>query len=349
MSVLSLPTHDSGVQDSWAFLKELLTGVCPRDFAVRLWDGTNLPPDDGQPTRFTLVLQHAGALKRMFSSPTELTLGEAYIYNDYDIEGDIEAAVRLRGALVRARTFAERLRLGSLLLKLPETGPTYQRRAPQLAGELHSKQRDCRAVRYHYDLSNEFYALFLDSRMVYSEGYFASPEDDLDTAQLQKLDKICRALRLNAGERLLDIGCGWGGLIIHAARNFGIEAVGITLSEAQAELARERVREAGLEQRCRVEVCDYRDLSETESFDKIASIGMVEHVGAKRLPGYFAQAWRLLRSGGAFALSGSQGPSPSPPSDPVPSAMSTFSPTVSWSRFTRSLRLPKWQDSRSNR
>jgi cyclopropane-fatty-acyl-phospholipid synthase len=142
--------------------------------------------------------------------------------------------------------------------------------------------------------------LFLDSRMIYSTACFARPEDDLDTAQLQKLEKICRTLQLQAGERFLDIGCGWGGLIVHAAQNFGVRALGITLSEKQAQMARERIRAAGLDDRCRVEICDYRDLKETAGFDKIASDGMVEHVGAKQLPEYFGRVWRLLRPGGKF-------------------------------------------------
>lgn len=130
--------------------------------------------------------------------------------------------------------------------------------------------------------------------------YFETEHDDIDTAQEQKLDYICRKLRLKAGERLLDIGCGWGGLIIHAVKHYGVEAVGITLSKSQAELANERIHAAGLQDKCRVAIRDYRDLEAAEQFDKLVSVGMFEHVGAERLKQYFGQAWKLLRPGGVF-------------------------------------------------
>jgi cyclopropane-fatty-acyl-phospholipid synthase len=136
--------------------------------------------------------------------------------------------------------------------------------------------------------------------MVYSCAYFANPDDDLDTAQEQKLEYICRKLRLQHGERLLDIGCGWGGLVIYAAQHYGVEAYGITLSEPQVELAQKRIEEAGLTGKCKVEVRDYREVTEANSFDKIVSVGMFEHVGESLLPTYFKQAWQLLRPGGVF-------------------------------------------------
>jgi len=169
-----------------------------------------------------------------------------------------------------------------------------------LHGRRHSTTRDRRAVTYHYDVPGEFYALWLDERMVYSCAYFATPDEDLDAAQERKLDYICRKLRLRRGEKVLDIGCGWGGLIIHAACRYGVEALGITLSEPQAELANERIRRAGLEGRCRVEVRDYREIEEWGVYDKLVSVGMFEHVGEARLPDYFSRAYRLLRPGGAF-------------------------------------------------
>jgi cyclopropane-fatty-acyl-phospholipid synthase len=156
------------------------------------------------------------------------------------------------------------------------------------------------AVRSHYDVGNAFYALWLDRRLVYSCAYFATGIEDLDAAQAAKLDHICRKLRLAPGERLLDIGCGWGGLVQYAAEHYGVQALGITLSQPQAELARERIAAAGLADRCQIEVRDYRDLPPDASFDKIVSVGMVEHVGRRRLPTYFATAWRHLRPGGLF-------------------------------------------------
>ncbi len=302
MAAQSVNTHDREVQTALSFLQDLLGLHHPRDFAVRLWDGTTWEAEAGQPTRFTLVLRHPGALRQMFWPPNELTLGEAYIYDDFDIEGEIEAVFGLGDALLDQHwSEAEQLRYGQLLLSLPATDrPRTGHQAAQLGGTLHSQERDQQAVTYHYNVSNDFYALWLDRRMVYSCAYFATPDDDLDTAQEWKLDYICRKLRLRHGQRLLDIGCGWGGLVLHAARNYGVEALGITLSQPQAELANERICQAGLAGRCRVEVRDYREVDEPESYDRLVSVGMFEHVGEARLPEYFEQAWRLLRPGGVF-------------------------------------------------
>jgi cyclopropane-fatty-acyl-phospholipid synthase len=167
-------------------------------------------------------------------------------------------------------------------------------------GRLHSRRRAAAAVRSHYDVGNEFYALWLDARMVYSCAYFDTGEEDIHVAQEAKLDLICRKLRLEHGETLLDIGCGWGSLVLHAAERYGVRATGITLSERQATFARARIAEAGLADRCRIEVRDYRDLPREAVFDKVVSVGMFEHVGRARLPTYFSQAFRLTRPGGLF-------------------------------------------------
>ena len=279
-------------------LEMLLADYPRRDFQVRLWDGTTWGAEK-QP-RFTLVVKHAGALRAMFLSPSELTLGEAYIYDDFDIEGDTEAAFELADYLLdQERTPSASFDLNEQLQKLPANDR--QRAGPlsvKLWGSVHSKDRDQQAVTYHYDLPAEFYALWLDQRMVYSCAYFATPDEDLDTAQVRKLDYICRKLRLRPGERLLDIGCGWGGLIRHAAAHYGVHAVGITLSVPQAEVARQRLRESGLNDRCRVEVSDYRDIEHDQQYDKIVSVGMFEHVGEQFLPEYFRRAWNVLRPGG---------------------------------------------------
>jgi cyclopropane-fatty-acyl-phospholipid synthase len=156
-------------------------------------------------------------------------------------------------------------------------------------------------VTFHYDLSNDFYHLWLDRRMVYSCAYFHSPSDNLDEAQEQKLDYLCRKLRLQPGQRLLDIGCGWGAFVVHAAKHFGVHAVGITLSRRQAEWAQARVGESGLDSIATIRVCDYRNLAtEPEHYDAIVSIGMAEHVGREQLPSYFAIARGLLKPGGVF-------------------------------------------------
>jgi cyclopropane-fatty-acyl-phospholipid synthase len=292
-------------QISSDFLDHLLGGYPKRDFQVRLWDGSawgaNLHP------RFVLVLTHPGALREMFLSASELTLGEAFVFGDFEIEGDMEAALDLADYLLEHgdRTLAQSLHLAGMLRKLPERRPARAgRQAATLPGTPHSKERDRHAISYHYDLPPEFFGLWLDRNLQYSSAYFTRREMDLDTAQNQKLDYICRKLRLRRGDRLLDIGCGWGGLLIHAAAHYDAQAVGITLSVPQAELARQRIRDSGLNDRCRVEVCDYRDLEADQQFDRIASVGMFEHVGEARLQEYFTVAWRLLRPGGAFLNSG---------------------------------------------
>ena len=285
-----------------SLVQELLAGVHPRDFAVRLWNGDALEEEPGRPRRFTLVLKHPGALRAMALSPSELSLGEAYLYDDFDIEGDIGSAVTLADHLVRpSHSLSARLRLARRLLALPSPArPRAVRPSDRLRGLRHSRSRDRGAVTYHYDVSNDFYSLWLDGRMVYSCAYFASPGEDLDAAQERKLEYICRKLRLQGGERLLDIGCGWGGLVLHAALRHGVEAAGITLSRPQAEFANERIRAAGEADRCRVDVLDYRDIDGPESFDKLVSVGMFEHVGESRLAEYFERAFRLLRPGGLF-------------------------------------------------
>jgi cyclopropane-fatty-acyl-phospholipid synthase len=303
MTTTGAKTKDGTVGASLSFLENLLGDYRPRDFVVRFWDGTTWDAEPGQPRRFTLVLKHPGALRSMFWPPNEISLAEAYIYDDLDIEGGIENVFPLADHLLtRRRNPAESLRQARRLLSLP-AGRREGRpggKAARLRGARHSKARDRRAVTYHYDVPGEFYALWLDGRMVYSCAYFATPEEDLDTAQERKLDYICRKLRLRPGERLLDIGCGWGGLIIHAARRYGVSALGITLSEPQAELANERIRRARLTDSCRVEVRDYREIEEPDGYDKLVSVGMFEHVGEARLPEYFLRAHRLLRQGGVF-------------------------------------------------
>jgi cyclopropane-fatty-acyl-phospholipid synthase len=285
-----------------AVLEDLFGDYRPRDFGVRLWDGSRWGSEPGEPERFTLVLRHAGALRRMFLPPGELSLAEAHIYGDYDIEGSLEAVFRLADHLLGRRpSLRSRARGVRRLVQLPANGGRSSgTAAAELAGKRHRLGRDRDAVSYHYDRSNEFFAVFLDRDLVYSCAYFGSKDEDLDTAQQRKLDYVCRKLRLRPGERLLDIGCGWGALIRHAAANYGVDALGITLSTRQAELAAEQIGAAGLSDRCRVELCDYRELDEPERFDKLVSVGMFEHVGAELLREYFGRAWRLLRPGGVF-------------------------------------------------
>ncbi len=302
MAQLTQKATDQAVQITLSLLRDIFSSAPQHEVAVRLWDGTTWKPELAGSTRCTLVLQHPGALRKMFVPPSDLSLGEAYIYNDFDIEGDIEALLPLMEYfLERPWGKMEQVRFAKSLLSLPKMGQSRPgNTAAKVRGALHSKERDLQATNYHYDRSNEFYALWLDARMIYSCAYFATPDDELEKAQEQKLNYLCRKLRLQPGERLLDIGCGWGGLIIYAAQHYGVEADGITLSPQQAKLARERIKEAGLENRCHVEICDYREVSKPRGYDKLVSVSMAEHIGKPLLPTYFKQAWNLLRPEGVF-------------------------------------------------
>ncbi|MFA5515943.1 MAG: cyclopropane-fatty-acyl-phospholipid synthase family protein [Desulfuromonadales bacterium] len=294
---------DRTVRNSLAFLHDLLGHLPLSDIAVRLWDGT-LWKNSPRP-RCTLVLKHPGALRLMFLPPSQLSLGEAYIYDDFDIEGDIEEGFTLADCLFDLEWgMREKFRLVRHLWNLPGADRVRRKRTTLLRGRVHSKKRDARAIRYHYDQSNEFFRLWLDEGMVYSCAYFSAAEETLEAAQERKLDYLCRKLRLQPGEQLLDIGCGWGALVLHAARHYGVHAHGITISPAQAEMAGRRIREAKLADRCKVEVMDYRDVEKPNCYDKLVSVGMFEHVGAGQLSNFFSQAWRLLRPGGVFVNHG---------------------------------------------
>ncbi len=282
-------------------LDEVFGGDPTLKTRVRLWDGTRWPNEIPGPA--TLVLKHPGALRAMLLPGSEVGLGEAYLYDDFDIEGDIESVFQLADHLAEiTKGWRKKLRVARDLLRLPSTGNRrLTRRGPaELFGRQHTIERDRQAVTYHYNVSNDFYSLWLDQRMVYSCGYYHSDNENLDRAQEQKLDLLCRKLRLQPGQRLLDIGCGWGGLVMYAAQQFGVDATGITLSQPQASLANERIAAAGLSDHCLVEVRDYREMDDPNGFDALVSVGMFEHVGALLLPAYFAQAWRLLKPGGVF-------------------------------------------------
>src|SRR5262245_50799937 len=290
-------------------VRDLFGPTSEREFVARYWDGTIEQPASRRPP-FSLDIRHPAALRRMLLPPTELSIVEAYIRGDIDIGGDIERAANL-GDVVMARVGSVRRALSVLrhVLALPAAGGRKRRSASTGAraarwmirfGPDHSAPRDARAVRFHYDIGNEFYALWLDRQMVYSCAYFARGYESLHEAQAAKLEHVCRKLRLERGERLLDIGCGWGALAIHAARHHGAKVTGITLSEAQARFARDRALREGVGDRVTIQVRDYRTLGGREQFDKIASVGMVEHVGNARLSDYFAAASRVLSPGGLF-------------------------------------------------
>lgn len=270
-----------------------------RPFAIEFWDGSAVPATGAAGP--TLTVRSPRGVAHMLRAPGQLGLGRAYVAGELEVS-DLDALADVAdtwhppalSAGSRARLVLAAARAGGVVSSGPAPAAELRPR-----GALHSRSRDARAVRHHYDVSNEFFALFLDRSMTYSCAFFsrAPTPDSLEAAQEAKLELICRKLALQPGERLLDVGCGWGGFAIHAAARHGVEVVGITLSEPQAALARERVREAGLSDRVRIRVQDYRDLA-GERFDAIASIGMVEHVGAERIDLYARRLAGILRPGG---------------------------------------------------
>jgi cyclopropane-fatty-acyl-phospholipid synthase len=281
----------------------------PGNLAVRLWTGETAHFGTGAP-EFTLAFHHPSTVRDIVLSRNPLRLAEAYFNGQVDVEGDLYVALALKDHLPGERLpVRARLGLAARAMKLdrhrldaraPVEAPA--RRRPLLARIVrrHSKRENERAISFHYDVSNDFYRLWLDERMVYSCAYFEDSNDTIEQAQRNKLDHICRKLRLKPGERFLDIGCGWGALLLWAAKHYGVHAHGVTLSREQYAYASARILEEGLQDRVRIELRDYRDLDEADAYDKIASVGMFEHVGLKHLTGYFTTVHRALRPGGLF-------------------------------------------------
>jgi cyclopropane-fatty-acyl-phospholipid synthase len=294
-------TTAPGTETTISFLNKLFAPAPLEHVAFQLWNGARWPDD--RPRAATIVLQHPGALREMLASGTAKGLGEAYLRDEFDVAGDLEQALELAQALEhRPDGWRHALTNYYYLNRLPARPDRRSdgRDLGGLRGARHSLARDRQAVSFHYDVSNEFYHLWLDERMVYSCAYFEKADDDLATAQAAKLRHLCRKLRLKPGQQVLDIGCGWGGFAIFAARNFGVKVTGVTLSERQAEMAAARAREAGLADAITIELRDYRAVNRPEGFDAIVSVGMSEHVGRDHLEEYFKKAWSLLRPGGVF-------------------------------------------------
>jgi len=292
----STMTGSSTLESTLSFIHYLFPE--PRNFAIRFWDGSYFGTT--QAPAFTLVINNSGALRRMFQIPLELSIAEAYIRKDFDIEGDLIAAIQTFETSAKT-IMSQPLQLLRLRIGLPvahQPTRTIERDPAHLVGSQHSRKRDRDAIQYHYDVGNDFYELWLDQRMIYSCAYFPTGAENIDTAQEKKLDIICRKLDLKPGETLLDIGCGWGGLIVYAAQTYDVRALGITLSEQQYQLANARISAANLHG-TEVKLLDYRDLADT-TFDKIVSVGMFEHVGRKKLPAYFRNAFHLLKPDGLF-------------------------------------------------
>jgi cyclopropane-fatty-acyl-phospholipid synthase len=269
--------------------------------AVRAYDGSRLGPADAPAT---LLVRSPVVFRRLITAPGELGLGRAYVAGELDVEGDLYAALaalRDRFPDLRAfgpRQWAEVLRLaGSSALRTGFGALAVPPEEARLGGVRHSKERDAAAIAHHYDVSNAFYRIVLGPSMTYSCALWEHEDVPLEDAQAAKYELVCRKLGLEPGMRLLDVGCGWGGMVVHAAANHGVRAVGVTLSRRQAEWAEKAVAEAGLADRVEIRYQDYRDVRDGP-FDAISSIGMFEHVGLSQLRVYFGGLRRLLRPGG---------------------------------------------------
>lgn len=302
------------------FLERLLGPQPP--LHVAFWDGSAWGPDEAAAR---VAVRSPDALKRIAQSPGELGFGRAYVAGDLDVEGDIYDALRVRDV-------RDDLTLGlgeklSMLRAALAVGAFSLRRVPpppeeaRLRGRLHSRARDAAAIAHHYDAGNDFYRMVLGPTLTYSCAYFSSSDGSLEDAQRDKLELVCRKLRLREGERLLDVGCGWGTFAVHAATRHGVRVVGVTLSEAQAQLAAKRVVDAGVADRVEIRVQDERDVDDGP-YDAIASIGMFEHVGATRLGQYFAPCTNCSVRRDACSTTGSRVPRADDP-PPVPGASST--------------------------
>jgi cyclopropane-fatty-acyl-phospholipid synthase len=280
--------------------REIEARIPERPFTVEFWDGTKLPSTSGDGPTFSVRSPRAAA--HVLRAPGQLGLGRAYVSGEIEVD-DMDAVIALldnwdppslEGADKRA------LLLGAVRAAGVTKPPSRPAAELQPSGRRHSKERDARAVRHHYDVSNEFFELFLGPTMVYSCAIWRDGEKKtLEEAQEEKLETVARKLALKEGDRVLDVGCGWGGFPLWAATKHGANVVGITLSPPQAEKARQRAEEAGVADRVEIRVMDYRDLPATgEKFDAIASIGMVEHVGASQIEVYAQTLARMLEPGG---------------------------------------------------
>jgi cyclopropane-fatty-acyl-phospholipid synthase len=273
---------------------ELSGAAVPAGIVVRLWNGFEINIGGDNPS-CTLQVNTPAGLRALLFRPDSLRLGEAYIYGDIDVDGNLHDVFPVADRIIGRKTpVADQLRVAWSLLR--HSGRANH--AAKLTGDRHSRRRTRKAISYHYDLPVEFWRLWLDSHLVYSCAYFEKADATIDEAQGAKLDLVCRKLRLKPGERFFDMGCGWGALVCHAAKYYGVKAFGVTLSARQAEQAAKRIQELGLGDNCKVEVRNFFDAEEFGPFDKIASVGAVEHV--QSLERYFDYAYRLLKPGGWF-------------------------------------------------
>ena len=282
--------------------------------SIRLWNGATFLIGSTAPTQltptFTLVINHPRVIRLLVLNNNPMLLAESYFSGNIDIEGDFFAAIKLKDTHLMHVSWRDKLSVLLKTIRLPShnqnqfgDNKNFISNKTLMFGDAlsaHSKTENHAAIAFHYDVSNEFYALWLGKSMVYSCAYFENTHNTLDQAQFAKLDLICKKLMLKPGEQFLDIGCGWGALVLHAAKHYGVIAHGVTLSQQQLALARQRIAQAGLENSVTVDLCDYRDVKGDGYFDKVASVGMFEHVGLKNLPIYFSCIHQLLKPGGLF-------------------------------------------------
>lgn len=291
----------AGIAPTVAFVEYLLSGYTGADFTVRLWDGTVIPAQKDAAPAFQVTINDPGVIRDMFFPPGELKTTESFFTGRIDIEGDLICAIESAQAMLLPKlNVASLLTMLRLVLALPSSGgrTAAPRHIAAERGPAHSLQRDKESVSFHYDVSNDFYSLWLDPRLVYSGAYFDHRDQSLADAQVNKLDILCRSLRLREGQTLLDIGCGWGSFIMHAAKHYGVRCLGVTLSKEQAAFANKRIAEEGLSSLCTVEVKDYRELDPRTAFDRITSIEMLHHVGGNQLPAFFTTVSALLKDQG---------------------------------------------------
>src|SRR5262245_8285952 len=295
-------TTDPHAAQSIRILTALTEGFAG-NFVVQLWNGQTWQPNTG-PTPFTLALKHPGALRAMFRPFDKVGFGEAYIFDDFDIEGDVFAFTMWLKHIVKkadSRSIWTKLQLLRAVRKLPnQQNPRDPSKGREEVRGDHSLANDRAAISFAYDLSNEFYNLWLDPKMLYSCAYFNSPDESLEDAQTRKIDFVCKKLRLKPGEKFVDLGCGWGALVIHAAKHYGVHATGVTLAGEQAKWCEKAVDEAGVRDRVKIVYSDYRDFSAPGQFDKASSVGIGEHIGIKYLPGFFSKIYECLKPGGVY-------------------------------------------------
>ncbi len=293
---------DAVVSQSIHVLESLTHGYLS-NFTIRFWNGETWQPGKGE-SGFKVALKHPGALRAMFWPFDKAGLGESYIFDDFDIEGDIFAFVgwlKHIVALIESRSTLSKLNLLRWLMRLPKQRNPRDLSVlgkPRSAGQ--GIEADRRGISLHYNRPSDFYGLFLGKAMQYTCSYFQHADDDLDDSQHRKLDYICNKLRLEPGQRLLDIGCGWGGLLRHAVQHFGVTGVGITLAGEQASWAEKTNKDSGLSDRIQIVYCDYREMKFEQEFDAVSSVGMTEEVGNRNLPIYLRGVSKALKQGGVY-------------------------------------------------